>query len=192
MELDPNEYGDVERFIGLAREVTPRVSTLDVLVLTECSAEALAMELDRWQRGDVQAKLQACSRFYVDYVGVPEAEAFGNEVATKAQIAESVARLLHAYPTSRINDPAAYFRLLVDEIYSATSANRVVVELALRSLRRTFKTPPAVATIIEAVKKHEEEWMDVCFLGFDGFADRAKAKLAKLQASAAQADDAHA
>jgi hypothetical protein len=69
--------------------------------------------------------------------------------------------LVAAFPASTAPDPAAYTKLLFQEV-SAVAPASVVLITACRHLRRTLKWPPAIAEVLSAIADHDATWRNRC------------------------------
>jgi hypothetical protein len=77
--------------------------------------------------------------------------------ANSRHIGEQLTMLVAAFRASTAPDPAAYSKLLFQEV-SAVAPAVVVLVTACRHLRRTLKWPPAIAEVLSAIADHDATW----------------------------------
>jgi hypothetical protein len=90
----------------------------------------------------------------------------GSQFATRAEVAETAARLIGAYPNFSKSEGRLYGAALVEDI-AAQQPTRLALEMAARHVRRTFKFVPAVPEVLDALTsaqlRIDRAW-DVVFL----------------------------
>lgn len=155
--LDPKEYGDLERFMSMARQVNSALKAITKQAWADSpDSNGLAQAIAFAESNGLLDQAKACQTFLKAYEGwFDEAEDLPKRI-----IFEHITNLLDSYPSHRINNPRVYVQTLVEEIYRKET-HRIVVELTCRELKRTCKTPPALATVLEVLDKRREQFNEL-------------------------------
>jgi hypothetical protein len=178
IKLDRNTYGDLDRYLRMVGQVARWTHKLWEATESE-KLTADEMETLIYTAENFVGQAAACKAYWEAY---HPNEEFCH--ATKSEIAKAIAGVIDSYPATRINNPRAYVSTLVEEIY-LEQPSPITVESACRELRRTLKTPPSIAAMLEMLKKHHGEQEDHWHLWeFDEALADARTRLAKLREQA--------
>jgi hypothetical protein len=70
-----------------------------------------------------------------------------------------VGMLLGSFATTKISDPDVFVPTLIEEIRAA-GPSWCVLESACRTIRRTMKTAPSIAAVLETIREEEDVWAE--------------------------------
>lgn len=179
LQLDPNEYGDFERFYETAKRIGRWYDALGNFAWAEKPQLEKGEDLVRQvEIHNLLHEEKVCQEFCDAYQGK-------GDFAGKEEVAEHIGNLLDCYPSTKIPNPRVYVQTLVEEVYSML-CERAVIEMACRDLKRTCKTPPSIAVVREAIQKREKEWEGVYIWGLAEVLQEARDVISKLKESVNQ------
>jgi hypothetical protein len=86
----------------------------------------------------------------------------------QSELSKMLALLVGSFPTSNVPEPAVFTRFMLEDVAAVGTfgPSFPAMEGACRELRTTKTFMPAIAEVIEAVKKHEAMW-DKRYQAFD-------------------------
>ena len=105
----------------------------------------------------------------------------------RSRVSLCVVPLLGAFPNANPADPKVFVSTLIDDM-AGCDASLVVIEAAVRKVRRTMKFLPSIAEVLEAIRDEETAWapgFDAVHGGIDLLRKALETRRGELQAELA-------